>query len=938
MQYNLAQYSQYTSTGSKSLTYTQLINLVRDNTATITLSGSNIMSVDVDLGERILANEARYYFNSSFPSTSVVSGVVFYAKLGPSESWTALTSNIGTGYYYATITGSVSSPRYVRLTHTISGTSISGTAQGFQIINNEDIVNFGEYSDRANENFNMSLRFNSNDVREVAVYNSGLVNADAYVSIEPQKTTIDEVLFIGSTASGSWYGLFDEENKICGADKWINNYDYWSSTGKISNTRIYNNTVILNDTLSGTYTTRVFSKIDDLNLTLLNMVAEYPTLYSGIVFQDNFTNLLGTNWSASAGGVTYTSGYLNFINTTNAYVQTVNSYNNNHDCVVTMKIYAGGTNSTVAHFYPFYVSATEYVSLRWRAETTSDKYFRLFINDIQYYDDTRYDAWTYRASWFWLKVHRYLNTIKYKLWRDGESEPDWITTITLPSTMLPSFDNKIRIYEEGYTTQPLRLDDVVMISNYSSYGNNDMKISVNSIDTEDTIEIRSSNAQPENFHVTMSGIISSSYLQFAYKHIKDNSLYATSANIALMRGGNNGKYGYFFNAEPDSEYVWGVVLDIRDDYYYDFSEIYIARYNQKTNTSTSSASLYSTSGGNCNVDIKFLSSAGNNYCWVYMRILDSVLSGAGYYLMCYNNALTRITTIYNASDFVKGMCIASTDGSLWYSNSTSDAVIKINNAGTALVSYPTIDVVGAMCASGDGGCFVLQQEAILKIKYDGSLDYYITGDFSAYTSFIALDMDESGNFWLIDDGSVIKNIFSDGTLKLSFDTYYDIYDIRAVYGGLWIKCNYDTSWRFFDKALRKITKVVNMLSPGSIGLAGSTSTPPFYSLKWSDENPDERFPTSVDSAWSNLSWKKISVRDYSLPSEFYNQVRFTLRASSSGASPILKSLYKQNAVKIDDIQPGHYKNVYLKVDISSLSDLDLGNYNSNLKTWWYIPE
>ena len=81
MQYNLLEYSCISVSGSVSLTFEDIEKMISIN-GNITISGTHndILWVDCDLGDRIVINQIRYYFNSSTASGTVASGVMFYYK------------------------------------------------------------------------------------------------------------------------------------------------------------------------------------------------------------------------------------------------------------------------------------------------------------------------------------------------------------------------------------------------------------------------------------------------------------------------------------------------------------------------------------------------------------------------------------------------------------------------------------------------------------------------------------------------------------------------------------------------------------------------------------------------------------------------------------------------------------------------------------------
>jgi hypothetical protein len=146
VKYNLAEKS-YIGTnldiGNVNLTYQQMNTLITTTVGDIEyLSGDNILCLDCDLGHRIDTAEIKYYFTSDLSKTVVASGIDFYYKNDEADVYTSLVTSIDTNYYYS-IVPDIGAPRYVRLIHTISGTSVSGTVNGFEVLNDDSIVDFG---------------------------------------------------------------------------------------------------------------------------------------------------------------------------------------------------------------------------------------------------------------------------------------------------------------------------------------------------------------------------------------------------------------------------------------------------------------------------------------------------------------------------------------------------------------------------------------------------------------------------------------------------------------------------------------------------------------------------------------------------------------------------------------------------------------------------
>jgi hypothetical protein len=253
MSYNLAEKS-YVGTnstlGNVNLTYQQVNTLITTTVGDIeSLSGDNILCIDCDIGHRVDTAEIKYYFTSDSSETVVASGIDFYYKNDEADVYTSLVTNIDSHYYYSTVPG-LGAPRYVRLIHTISGTSISGTVNGFEILNNDSIVDFGADGNLIQKNIITTIA-DGDQIETIPVYNDGVVTSTAYISIEPQETDIDNGVFISNSSGGPWISPLDPDEMFVSASV-LDQGNYIANTQNLSG-----ELSLINTTLSGMYRSRI---------------------------------------------------------------------------------------------------------------------------------------------------------------------------------------------------------------------------------------------------------------------------------------------------------------------------------------------------------------------------------------------------------------------------------------------------------------------------------------------------------------------------------------------------------------------------------------------------------------------------------------------------------------------------------------------------------
>jgi hypothetical protein len=211
MQYNLlteALWECDTTDGNKNLDFATLWKLaICTDDNFVYLNESDVMVIDIDLGHRIHLDSFEYRFEAEGAvPTLVASGIEFYYKDDSFEEYISLQTFIGYDSYYTTLSG-LFAPRFLRVKHTVSGTlggvTTSGSAYWLRALNDDSIVDFGTDGTQTVENLEVA-RGAVPDIREVAIYNDGPRTADAYISLEPNFSNIDETISVSTSQDGPW--------------------------------------------------------------------------------------------------------------------------------------------------------------------------------------------------------------------------------------------------------------------------------------------------------------------------------------------------------------------------------------------------------------------------------------------------------------------------------------------------------------------------------------------------------------------------------------------------------------------------------------------------------------------------------------------------------------------------------------------------------------
>jgi hypothetical protein len=267
MKFNLLDNSYITSSGTITLTVEDMSNLlVVSGTVTISGSGNDNVWIDCGLVDRVSIDEIRYYFDSSTSSGTVASGISFYYKNDNADSYSSLTTSVGSSYYYTTIT-SPAAPRYIKLNHDVSGTSISGTMVGFEVLNNDEVIDFGSDGTLTSTYVLTSLNYlNYQDyIKEIEVYNSGDTVATAHVMFDPQYDDADDLLSISASESGPWVYARNNFFIVVDGSLWDNGQYVDTNSNVDGKLRLDGGEVV------GTYTTPIF-KNDSVRFAYLDVL------------------------------------------------------------------------------------------------------------------------------------------------------------------------------------------------------------------------------------------------------------------------------------------------------------------------------------------------------------------------------------------------------------------------------------------------------------------------------------------------------------------------------------------------------------------------------------------------------------------------------------------------------------------------------------------
>jgi hypothetical protein len=191
---------------------------------------------------------------------------------------------------------------------------------------------------------------------------------------------------------------------------------------------------------------------------------------SGTVnFEDDFSTGLGEQWYDLSGTADYSSYYLKQT-TDGAQAQTVDhiQWGDIWEVIFRWKNHGGGSGNDQYHLY-LNLYTGYHLRLYMRTYNSGDYWVRLIRNmgsDTTLHTNTDYNYYNERGNWFWVRMRRTLDNLKFKIWKDGDSEPSWAYDADVLDDTFATL-GVIRSYAGGTSSVGVGLDDIVVTGNDS---------------------------------------------------------------------------------------------------------------------------------------------------------------------------------------------------------------------------------------------------------------------------------------------------------------------------------------------------------------------------------------------------------------------------------------------------------------------------------------
>jgi hypothetical protein len=305
-------------------------------------------------------------------------------------------------------------------------------------------------------------------------------------------------------------------------------------------------------------------------------------------------------------------------------------------------------------------------------------------------------------------------------------------------------------------------------------------------------------------------------------------------------------------------------------------------------------------------------------------------NGTQYILRYFTKALANSFYRKEAVSFIVDLCVEYNTSYLWYIDKTSQFVLRMSKTGVLDVGYDATDLGAKSLTISKNGDYiwVLVDNAILKLNNSAEFISSIDMDTSTMSRIRNSALDDG--FWIVEEETKITKMDYSGNRIFSVNVLASPVDIVPIVSGLIVR-DLNNKYHYISSEQQRIVRESFFTSSQMLG---------FLSYEFDDigtYRTASRVPIPTDSSWANVPWRKVSIDDYSLNKDKYRQLRISARANNSNESPMLKGIYKQRSIKLDDIDRGYSKSFYLKSDVTGLTVSGVGTYNSNIKVWWYLP-
>jgi hypothetical protein len=413
-------------------------------------------------------------------------------------------------------------------------------------------------------------------------------------------------------------------------------------------------------------------------------------------------------------------------------------------------------------------------------------------------------------------------------------------------------------------------------------------IKVDKDDVTETIEVRSSNNRPIPYTIFRELVNvaipnSNSILCYRDRWLSTQSIKETSSWSFLSCSSYSIWKDYRVVFDPITERWVGYVTHTNNNSY-STAELYIFNNVGTTSSKTYRIAYQSTTGIPVNFVWRELKLDNTGGIWVYFYCqayhTGDFVHSTGYFLAYFDVNLNNTFKWFSMTEDISKIDVDYNTRCVWYTKPGTSAIYRLDVIGDIQVNFVDEDTnydLGGIAVLPDSSLIFANGKDLHRLKYNGIYlpEYFIKDVVDTRIDYIVLDGDGSDAIWTIEEMTVGR-LYISGDKRGTYD-FKVILDYPSrmipVSGGVWVTCSAmdglgGVVMRFISKENRRIDAEYR---PNYV------SSPGLLYQQCDHSNYVKKMPIAIDTTWSTLSWRKVSIQGFLTSEDQYYQLRIVLR-------------------------------------------------------------